>query len=130
MMMAEGRAVWYALGCMKNQTPTSGHGVPDAFLTKFGQQVTGVLCGFDRLRFRGTLRMLFDPAIMEIYLLRCGVLLKNFKAFAQGLTGRVKAATYRAAAAAGRPVRDLARPDQSKRTSPVRSPVRITFPRG
>ena len=62
--MAERRAVWYALGGMNNQTPTSGHGVPDAFLTKFGQHVTGILCGFDRLRFRGTLRMLFDPAKM------------------------------------------------------------------
>ena len=112
--MAERRAVWYALGCMKNQTPTSGHGVPDAFLTKFGQHITGILCGFDRLRFRGTLRMLFDPAIMETYLLRCGVLLKNFKGFAQDLTERVKAAAYQAAAAAGRPVRYLPRPDVAK----------------
>jgi len=112
--MAERPALWYALGCMKNQTPTSGHGVPDAFLNKFGQHVTGILCGFDRLRFRGTLRMLFDPAIMETYLLRCGILLKNFKAFAQNLTDRVKAAAYHAAQAAGRPVRYLPRPDVAK----------------
>jgi hypothetical protein len=72
------------------------------------------LCGFDRLRFRGTLRMLFDPAIMETYLLRCGVLRKNFKAFAQDLTDRVKAAAYQTAQAAGRPVRYLPRPDVAK----------------
>ena len=76
---------------MKNQTPTPGHGVPDAFLNKFGQHLTGILCGFDRLRFRGTLWMLFNPAVMEIYLLRCGVLLKHFKTFAQNLTERVLA---------------------------------------
>ena len=99
---------------MKNQTPTPGHGVPDAFLTKFGQHITGILCGFDRLRFRGTLRMLFDPAKMELYLSVCGVLIKNFKAFAQHLTDRVKTAAYQTAHAAGRPVRYLTRPDESK----------------
>lgn len=99
---------------MKNQIPASGHGVPDAFLNKFGHDVTGILAGFDRLRFRGTLRMLFDPAIMETYLLRCHVLIKQFKAFAEGLPQRVKAAAYQAAQAAGRPVRYLPRADVSK----------------
>ena len=99
---------------MKNQTPTSGHGVPDAFLNKFGQHVTGILCGFDRLRFRGTRRMLFDPAIRETDLRRCDVLIKHFKTFAQGITDRVKAAAYQAAQAAGLPVRYLPRPDVSK----------------
>lgn len=106
--------LWYAHGYMKNQTPTFGHGVPDAFLNKFGQHVTGILCGFDRVRFRGTLRMLFDPAIMEIYLLRCGVLMKPFKGFAQTVTERIKTAAYRAAENVGRPVRYLPRPDESK----------------
>lgn len=99
---------------MENQTPAPGHGVPAAFLNKFGQHVTGILCGFDRLRLRGTLRMLFEPALMETYLLRCGVLLKNFRTFAQDLTERVKAAAYQAAANAGRPVRYLPRPDVAK----------------
>ena len=99
---------------MNNHTPTSGHGVPDAFLNKFGPHVTGILSGFDRLRFRGTLRMLFDPAKMELYLSVCGVLIKEFKTFAEGLTQRVKAAAYQAAHTAGRPVRYLAQPNVSK----------------
>jgi hypothetical protein len=99
---------------MKNQTPTSGHGAPDAFLNKFGQHITGVLSGFDRLRFRGTLRMLFDPSVMEVYLLRWNVLIKHFKTFAEGITGRVKAAAYQAAQSAGRPFRYLPQPDVSK----------------
>jgi hypothetical protein len=35
--------------------------------------------------------MLFKPLEMDFYLSRCGVLIKDFKAFAEELTGRVKA---------------------------------------
>lgn len=95
-------------------TITSIPGVPSAFVTKFGQHVTGFLSGFDRLRFRGTLRMLFQPAILELYLLRQGVLVKDFKVFAQGLTERIKLLAQEAAASAGRPVRYLPSSAQSK----------------
>jgi hypothetical protein len=98
----------------KNQTPTSGSGVPEAFLSRFGAQVTGILCGFDRVRFRATLRMLFQPSIMEHYLSCCGVLIKNFKPFATEITQRVRAAAWQAAEAAGRPVRYLTDPRVSK----------------
>lgn len=99
---------------MKNQTPTSGHGVPDAFFTKFGQHVTGILGGFDRLRFRATQRLLFQPSSMERYLAVCKVLIKNFKSFAEGITLRVKAAAYEAAAQAKRPLRYLGGGDINK----------------
>jgi hypothetical protein len=92
--------------------PTSG--APASFLTKFGQQITGVLCGFDRLRFRATQRLLFQPRSMEAYLTVAGVLIKHFKAFAEGITQRVKAAAYQAAAAAGRPVKYLGSAQISK----------------
>jgi hypothetical protein len=78
-------------------------GVPDAFLSKFGSRVTGFLCGFDRLRFRATLGMLFQPEIMRQYLSRQNVLLKDFKTYALGLTERIKATALGAAAAAHRP---------------------------
>ena len=67
--MAERRAVWYARGCMKIQTPTAGHGVPDALLNQFGQHGTGFLCGFDRLLLQANIRVLFNPKSMEDYLL-------------------------------------------------------------
>jgi hypothetical protein len=88
---------------MKQTTPIAASGVPDVFLSKFRSEVTGFLCGFDRLRFHGTLGMLFKPPIMGLYLSRQGVLLKQFKAFALGLTERVKLAARRTAQAAGRP---------------------------
>ena len=51
---------------------------------------------------------------MERYLCSCGVLIKEFKLFAESVTAKVKAATYRIAAAAQRPVEYLSSPKLSK----------------
>jgi hypothetical protein len=99
---------------VKTQPFTATHGVPESFLSKFGQKVTGILCGLDRVRFRGTLRLLFQPAAMERYLNSCGVLIKEFKNFAESITAKLKAAAYRAAALAGRPMQYLADSQLSK----------------
>jgi hypothetical protein len=88
--------------------------VPPAFWTKFGHHVSHVLAGFDRLRFRGTLRLLFDPKAMKVYLQVCHVLIKDFARFAESLTQRVKAAAYAAAEAARRPAQYLPSADLSK----------------
>lgn len=94
--------------------PTPGHGAPESFLTRFGQKITGVLSGFDRLLFRGSLRLLFQPNSMESYLATCGVLIKDFGAFSRNITQRVKALAYAAAEEQGRPVHYLNRSDISK----------------
>jgi hypothetical protein len=99
---------------MQNQTAPVPHGVPETFYSKFGQYVTAVLSGFDRIRFRGTMRMLYQPAMMDCYLGYCGVKLKDFKAFAESTTAKVKAAAYRAAALAGRPLEYLRSAQLSK----------------
>jgi hypothetical protein len=90
------------------------HGVPESFYSKFGQYVTAVLSGFDRIRFRATLRMLYQPSMMDRYLGYCGVKLQDFKTFAESTTARVKAAAYRAAALAGRPLEYLRSPQLCK----------------
>lgn len=59
------------------------------------------------MRFRGTLRLLFQPKAIERYLNSCGVLIKEFKDFAESVTEKVKAAAYRAAAEARRPTEYL-----------------------
>jgi hypothetical protein len=99
---------------VKTQPFTATHGAPESFLSKFGQTVTGILSGFDRVRFRGTLRLLFQPAAMERYLNSSGVLIKEFKNFAEGITAKLKAAAYRAAAVASRPAHYLADSQLSK----------------
>ena len=89
------------------QTAPSSLGVPDAFVSKFGRYITGFLCGFDRLRFHATLRMLFQPTIMGFYLSRQNVLLKDFKDFAMGWTERVKELARQSALSAKRPAQYL-----------------------
>jgi hypothetical protein len=51
---------------------------------------------------------------MERYLCSCGVLIKEFKHFAERVTAKVKAAAYRSAAAAKRPMEYLSSPKLSK----------------
>ena len=51
---------------------------------------------------------------MERYLCSCGVLIKEFKHFAERLTAKVKAAAYRSAAAAKRAMEYLSSPKLSK----------------
>ncbi len=80
---------------MKTNSLAHPNGVPESFLSKFGEYITAILCGFDRLRFRATQRLLFQPNSMEAYLATCGVLIKHFKNFAEGITERVKAAAYK-----------------------------------
>lgn len=64
----------------------------------------GVLSGFDRLRLMGTLRPLYQPSLMQRYLIRAGVLLKDFAAFASDWTDRVRAAAHHLADQQQRPL--------------------------
>jgi hypothetical protein len=58
-----------------------------SFLQRFGLLVAGVLCGFDRMRFRGSKRMLCYPGGVMKFLSHRSVLLKEFnKPFAMDLT--------------------------------------------
>jgi len=50
----------------------------DPFVSKHADDVIGTLSGFDRLVFRGTLRILAHRAGMTAYLWAARVLLKNF----------------------------------------------------
>src|SRR5882724_3925896 len=92
---------------MRHQASSIVVGVPPVFLNRFGNSITGILSGFDRLRLRGTLRHLFQPTVMEAYLNACRVLIKDFGGLAQKLTARIKTAAYAAAEQAHRPFRYL-----------------------
>jgi hypothetical protein len=66
-----------------------------------------MLSGFDRIRFRGTVRILSNaPGLMAV-LSHLGVLLKDFKEFATSVSEKLKSASLAAALEAGRPVRYL-----------------------
>ena len=77
------------------------------FIARHQDQIAGVLSGFDRLVFRGTLRSIAYPAGMEQYLASSQILLKDFGAHVEQVSRRLKAASVAEAIAADRPVRYL-----------------------
>lgn len=74
------------------------------FIARYADKVIGVLSGFDRLVFRGTLRSIAFVAGMLGFMRRRRVLLKEFGTWAEGLTERVEEASLRAARAFDRPI--------------------------
>lgn len=85
----------------------------DSFVQRHAANVIGMISGFDRLLFRGTLRRLASAGGMSSYLSYIGVLLKDFGDWSMELTERMKESSLAVARRAGRPVRYL--PDPSVR---------------
>lgn len=87
----------------------------EGFLSRHAGAVIGVLSGFDRLVFRGTLRgLLLRNYGMARYLWANRVLLKDFGGHAEALSQQVKAASEALASETGRPLRYLASSAASK----------------
>ena len=85
-----------------------------SFLARHASKIKGVLTGFDRIRFRGTLRWLANTRGMANWLWHRQVLLKNFKGYALSLTDQLREETKCIADAANCPVRYLERSWESK----------------
>lgn len=85
------------------------------FIANHQDEISGVLSGFDRLVFRGTLRSIAHAAGIQRYLSSNDVLLKHFGADVEQVSQRLKAASLAEAVATGRPVRYLASAKASKK---------------
>src|SRR3972149_6754305 len=77
------------------------------FIQRHASFVTGVLSGFDRVRFRGTLRRIANSAGLDTWLRYLGVPFREFKSFAEELTTRIVEGAIGVALRADRPVRYL-----------------------
>jgi hypothetical protein len=99
---------------VKIKVTTTASDAPSPFVTQHASDVIGVLSGFDRLRLMATLRPLYQPSLMGRYLIRAGVLLKDFAAFAAGWTERVRTAAHQLAEQTGRPLTYLPSSTQRK----------------
>ena len=64
----------------------------EGFLSRHAGAVIGTVSGFDRLLFRGTLRLLAHRGGMMNYLGSEGVLLKDFAAHVDAMSRRLKEA--------------------------------------
>jgi hypothetical protein len=78
-----------------------------SFLAKHSPDIIGVLNGWDRAVFRGTLRLIANVEMMMHYLWRCQVLLKDFTEHAKGLTRMLIDSSAAQAQCSGRPDRYL-----------------------
>ena len=84
------------------------------FLERYGDDVFGILNGFDRVRLRGTLRWLAHTRGMQSFLNAFGVPLTDFGSYVEDVTTQVKQATEAVCTTAGRPLQYLTRSDESK----------------
>jgi len=84
------------------------------FIDRHADKLLGVLNGFDRLVFRGTLRTLAYVEGMRGFLWRQQILLKNFKEYSVGVTRLLGESSRRAAVEQGRPVLYLSSAKTSK----------------
>src|SRR5215210_704284 len=90
---------------MKTNAPfDKRHCTSNSFLAKFGEQISGFLQGFDRLRLRGTLRQLYCPTVMEAYLCAQYLQYREFGKMAERSTQKLKAAAEGLAQRLSRPV--------------------------
>lgn len=84
------------------------------FIERHKNDVIGVLSGFDRMLFRGTLRSISYGDGLDRFLGAAGVKYKDFATFAEGLSQRLKEHAEAMAKAAGRPFEYLHSSSQSK----------------
>lgn len=76
----------------------------EKFISHFHSIITGVLCGFDRLVFRGSLLALMWDGGMFSFLTRAGIRLLDFKPFVVSTSQRLKDRSLAEAQKANRPV--------------------------
>ena len=89
------------------------HGM-ERFLKRHEGRIKGIISGFDRVLFRGTLRSISYSKGMEIWLSSRGVLMKNFAPYAEQLSNRLKEHARRLAEKHNRPFLCLESSKQSK----------------
>jgi hypothetical protein len=89
---------------MEKTLASKTNDVPHPFIQRHQPDVIGILHGWDRMRFQGTLRSLYYPSVMEYYLRRSGILWKDYKSFATGITDRVRQSARDLADRAHRPM--------------------------
>lgn len=87
---------------------------PNAFVAQHRADVIGELHGFDRIRLQGSLPPLYNPEIMQTYLLKTKVLHKDFADFTKEYTDGMRRDLETLALARQRPVIYLRSSRESK----------------
>lgn len=85
------------------------------FVRQLGQRVRGVLSGFDRLLFRGTLRCVIDPRGLNGYLYGAKVAMADYGKHVEEVSRRLKDASLAEARKAGCQIRYLESSQERKK---------------
>jgi hypothetical protein len=104
--------------------------VMERFLERHRGRITGVLSGFDRVLFRGSLRSMSYLSGMDKFLSSHSVLYKDFGRFAESLSTRIKEHSKAVAEEAGRPWIYVESPKASKEDIARRIVARDHIQRG
>jgi hypothetical protein len=86
----------------------------EAFIQRHEGDVLGVLSGFDRLLFKGTLRSLSYAKGVDKFLGAARVQYKDYKSFVMGLTAQIRSRAEEVARETGRPLKNLKSSHDSK----------------
>lgn len=85
-----------------------------SFVQRHASSIEGALSGFDRIRFRGTVRLLASVSGMRAFLSHWGVLLKDFSRFCETTTEQLCQGVAKVADRAERPIQYLPSSQSSK----------------
>src|ERR1700722_1916773 len=86
----------------------------NSFVQRHADSVTGVLSGFDRILFRGSLMRLCNGGGLFDLMRKTGYALKDFGVFCESVTKQVKTASEQVAEEAGRPLIYVSKPSIRK----------------
>jgi hypothetical protein len=86
----------------------------ERFVTRHRDRIVGILSGFDRMLFRGTLRSISYVDGLDKFLSSQHVLYKDFASYVERLSERLKTHAIAVAAESGRPYEYLASPQIRK----------------
>jgi hypothetical protein len=82
----QGIATLGGAGTIKNALPSQRSDAMNTFIQRHRKAVTGVISGWDRLLFRGTMRLLSYVDGLRMGLNLVNVRLDNFKTYVQAMT--------------------------------------------
>jgi len=84
------------------------------FTARFKDKIQGIVSGFDRVLFRGSLRQLNHPHGMEVFLFMKNLLFKDYEKYVKNISQQIKRASTASALEHGLPVKYLRRGDMDK----------------
>jgi hypothetical protein len=86
----------------------------ERFLNRNQNRIKGIISGFDRILFRGSLRPICYSKRIQAWLSSQGILMKDFRSYAMTLSERIKEHAQQYARSHGRPYQQVFSPKKSK----------------